>query len=119
MTLPILNKQTNKQTKQSFQQQAPLMREGTCGGQHKFNSLPNIEQDETYHLLMAVTLVPCPLPRDKSVGMPLSSYFQCGAQTDLARGTELRRALPAAIPVAGGWKGLLWPRHLLTHSHRC
>ena len=57
MILPILNKQINRAVVPAM---GLMTREGTCGGQHKFNSLPDMKQDETYHLLMAVTLILCP-----------------------------------------------------------
>lgn len=56
-------------------------------------------------------------PQEKVSRDAATFLLQWGAQTDPEYDTELQRALSAAIPVAGGWKGLSLLWHLLIHSH--
>lgn len=117
MIAPILNKQkNNNQTEQLLQLQPPLMREGTCCSQQKFNSLPN-KWDETYYFWWQSRLF-LSFPQEKVSRDAATFLLQWGVQTDLEQDTELQRALPAAIPVAGTWEGLplLWHPLICPHG---
>lgn len=95
------------------------MREGTCGSQHKFNSLPNIKQDETYHLLMAVTLVPCSLP--PGISQQGCHYFLVFSvvPNQPGMGHQVSESPACSCSCGGSWRDPLWPWHPLILSHCC